>query len=365
MKVAAGLLVVAFLAWMVAALQTVIFLLLTSMVLAIGLQPAISWLERRGIPRGLAVTVLFLTGIVVVGAFLALVVPVIVREISDLVQAAPGYLRRAQHGSGLLGRLDRQFDLISRLQNLSKRLPTTALSLAKGVVSLLFGTLTILILTAYFATAMPRMRRGVARLLRRDHREDFLFVLEESTSRIGGYVMGNMAISVIAGVVAFLGLAFLGIPYAAALAFWVAITDLIPTVGAVLGASVAVLVAAFVGIPQLVVTLLLFIVYQQVENYLIAPRVMKRAIDVSPPAVIVAVLVGGTLGGFIGALLALPVAAVIKIVLQEMYLVSRIEEVRRADATEGRRRRRPWRRRAREVAVAVEEESRAAVGGGS
>lgn len=364
MKVAAGLLVVAFLAWVVAALHTVIFLLLTSMVLAIGMQPAISWLEHRGMRRGVAVTVLFLTGLVVVGVFLALVVPVVIHEIAALVQAAPGYLRRAQHGSGLLGRLDRQFDLIGKLQGLSKRLPSTALSLAKGIVSLVFGALMILILTAYFATAMPRMRRGVARLLRRDQREDFLFVLEESTSRIGGYVMGNFAISVVAGLVSFGGLALIGIPYAAALAFWVALTDLIPTVGAVLGASAAVLVAAFVGIPQLVATLLLFIVYQQVENYVIAPRVMKRAIDMSPAAVIVAVLVGGTLGGFIGALLALPVAAVIKIVLQEMYLVSRIEEVRRADAADGRRRRRrPWRRRAQDVAVAVEEESRAAVGG--
>jgi predicted PurR-regulated permease PerM len=347
MKVGAALLVVFLVARGLAAVSNVILLVVASLVLAIGLQPAISWMERRRTRRGWAVAFIFLTALVVVGGFLAIVIPIVIKQLAGLVDAAPGYLTRAQRGNGLLAQLDDQFDLMGKLRGLSSQLPTTAFAVAKSFTALVFNTVTVFILTAYFSTALPQLRRAVARLMKRDHRENFQRILEESTSRIGGYVMGNLVVSLIAGVVTVVGLLLLGVPYAVVLGVWVAIADLIPAVGAYLGAIPALVVAGFVGLPQFIGTLVLFIVYQQLENYLIAPRIMKHAVDLSPAAVIVALLIGGSLAGFVGALLSLPVAAVIKVVARELYVSDRIEEVQQADAAQAARAgrwRRPWRK---------------------
>jgi predicted PurR-regulated permease PerM len=218
---------------------------------------------------------------------------------------------------------------------------------------LVFDVVTVAILTAYFATALPSMQRWVARLLRREHREELEVILERTTGRIGGYVTGNAVVSLIAGGAAFVALLLIGVPYALALAVWVALTDLIPTVGALLGAALVCIVAAFAGLPELAATAVFFVVYQQVENYMIAPRVMRRAIEIPPAAVIVAVLVGGTLAGFFGALLALPIAATIQVVFEQLYVKDRIEEVRAVDAETAWRR---W-RRARGRSAAADEDA--------
>jgi predicted PurR-regulated permease PerM len=332
MKAAAGVLVVVFLANMLLRVQNVLILLLVSLVLAIGFQPAVQWLMSRGLPRGVAVASIFLTGLVIVAGFLALVLPIVIREVAELVGAAPGYLARAQRESPLLADLDQRFNLVEGLQSLGRNLPTTVLSFVRSFTAFIFNTLTVFILTIYFATAMPGIRRGVAELLERERRKDFEGILEESIQRVGGYVLGQLSLGAIAGVTSFIALSLLGIPYAAALAFWVALTDLIPTIGALLGALVGVVVAAFVGLPQFIGAAAFFLVYQQVENYLIGPRVMRRAIDMSAATVITAVLIGGSLAGFVGALLALPVAAIIKIAVRELFVEHRLARVREADA---------------------------------
>ena len=323
---------VIFVANMLVRIQNVLILLLVSLVLAIGFQPAVQALMRRGLPRSVAVASIFLTGLVIVAGFLALVLPIVIREIAGLVAAAPGYLERAQQDSPLLTDLDERFNIIQNLQSLGRTLPTTVLSFVRSFTAFIFNTLTVFILTIYFATAMPGIRRGVAALLEREHREEFEGILEESIQRVGGYVLGQLTLGAIAGITTFIALSLLGIPYAAALAFWVALTDLIPTIGALLGALVGVIVAAFVGLPEFIGTAAFFLVYQQVENYVVGPRVMRRAIDMSAAAVITAVLIGGSLAGFVGALLALPVAAIIKITVRELFVERRLAQVREADA---------------------------------
>jgi predicted PurR-regulated permease PerM len=151
-------------------------------------------------------------------------------------------------------------------------------------------------------------------------------MFQESVQRIGGYVSGNIATSVIAGIASYIFLRILGVPFAAALAMWVGIADLIPTVGATLGALAAVAVAFLgSGVADGVATVIFFIIYQQVENYFIVPRVMKRAVDLSPAAVIVSVLIGGGLAGFAGALLALPLAAAAKVIIRDVWFRGRID----------------------------------------
>src|SRR5206468_3831580 len=175
-----------------------------------------------------------------------------------------------------------------------------------------------------FLMSLPRTERTAEAMFIGPHRERDVRVFEESIQRIGGYVAGNIAVSIIAGVGAFVALAITGVPFAAALAMWVAIADLIPTVGATLGALAAVGVASFTGLGRVIATVIYFIVYQQVENYVIVPRVMKKAVDLSPAMVIVSVLIGGSLAGFAGALIALPLAAAAKVVLRDLWLRDRL-----------------------------------------
>lgn len=332
-KAGTALVAVFALARVVLAVGDVLILILVSFVLAIGLQPAILWLVKRGLPRGAAVAAIAVAGVLVVGGFLALIVPTIVGQVGDLINKAPEYLEQAQEDSGLIGDLNERFELQTKLQDLGERAPSTVLALIRSFTAFVFNTVTVLILTLYFATAMPQLQDRVSDLLRREQRDQLHSIIEESTERVGGYLMGNVVISLIAAVVTFAFLVIAGIPYPAALAFWVGLADLIPTVGAILGAIVVVAVAAFVGVPHLIAAIVFFAVYQQIENYVVAPRVMRRAIEMSAAAVIVAVLIGGTLAGFVGALLALPVAAILKITVRELYVQGRIEDVEAVETT--------------------------------
>lgn len=347
MKVTAAVLLVIALARLTLAVGDILVLVFVAFVLAMGFQPAVQWIVRRGLSRGWAVAVGLVSAVVVVGAFLALVLPDIIRQIAELVEAAPQALRDAQEGSGFLAELNERFDLERRLQEVSTTLPGTVLGLIGSVTAFVFDALTVLVLTIYFTVNLPKLRNGVARLLGREHRAEFEDILGESVQRVGGYVLGNLAVSAIAGVTTFVVLAVIGVPFAAALAFFVALTDLVPTVGALIGAAVASTVAAFVGVPELIITIAFFLVYQQIENYVIQPRVMRRTIEMSAPLVILAVLIGGSLLGVVGALLAIPTAAILKVAIRELYVEERVAELRAEERRRARRTRsRPRRPRA-------------------
>ena len=338
MKATVGVLAVLALARIALAIGDILVLVLVSLILALGFQPALAWLERRGLSRGLSVALGLLAGMLVIGAFLALVLPGIVRQVSELVEAVPGYISQAEEGSGFLGDLNERFDLQAKVEDAQEQLPQTALGLIGSFTSFVFGSLTVFVLTLYFTINLPRMRETVATFLGRRDRQDFHEIYDETIRRVGGYVLGNLAVSAVAGTVSFIALLLIGVPFAAALAFLVALMDLIPTIGAVIGAAVAVAVAAFVGIPQMIATAVFFLVYQQIENYVIQPRVMGRTIQMSAPLIILAVLIGGTLLGVIGALLAIPMAAIIKVVLHELYLEERIEEIEKESVRARRQR---------------------------
>jgi predicted PurR-regulated permease PerM len=326
MRVTVGVLIVLALARILLALGDILVLVLISAILALGFQPAVMWLERRGLSRGWAVALGLFAGLLVIGLFLWLVLPDIIRQLGALQQDAPRILESAEQRFPFLKGLGER--LQSETGGLGSLDLSGILDLAGSFTSLVLGALTVLVLTIYFTVRLPTMRTWMASLLHPEDRQEFEGILEESIQRVGGYVLGNLAISAIAGVTTFVALLLIGVPFAAALAFFTALMDLIPTVGALIAAIAATIVAAFVGVPQLIATAAFFLVYQQVENYLIQPRVMRRAIDMSAPMVILAVLIGGTLLGVIGALLALPVAAVIKVAFRELYLEDRREEVR-------------------------------------
>jgi predicted PurR-regulated permease PerM len=327
LRVAAGVIALIALAKAVIIIRQVLILMGVSMILAIGFQPTINWFERKGVKRGYAVLIMTVAAFTVIGGFLALVVPTIIKQIGELAANAPDYIRRAQANNGFIADLNEKFNLTQKVNEAAAKLPSTALSLIKSFTAFVFNAVTVLILTLYFTAAMPKIRSGIAKLLKAQDRRRFEAIIEESTQRVGGYIIGNILISIIAGILTTTALLILRVPYAAALGFWVALTDLIPTVGAILGAAVAVVVAIFAGLPQLIGTVIFFVIYQQVENYVIAPRVMKRAVEMSAAAVIVALLIGGALAGAVGALLALPAAAIVTIVVRTLYVEDRVEAV--------------------------------------
>jgi predicted PurR-regulated permease PerM len=312
-------------------LRGVALVLVASLVLAIGLQPSIRWLERRGMGRGWALAAILFAGLLVLVGFAAVLVPFLVEQISALVDEFPAFVERLQQTPGILGSITQSIDLES-LATGSEGENGPALA-ALGLVSSLGGTLfnlvTILAVTPYLAIRLPQLKVWVARLLRHRHREDFLYVLNGSTDLIANYIVGNLVISVIAFVVSFVGFQVIGVRFALVLAAWVAFTDLIPVVGAFIGAAGVAAVAAFQGPGVVLAAVALLLVYQLIENFVIAPRVMNRAVDLSPVGVIVAILIGGSLAGLFGALLALPVAAMIKIIVFELLVPERIDEIRR------------------------------------
>jgi predicted PurR-regulated permease PerM len=172
----------------------------------------------------------------------------------------------------------------------------------------------------YFASSLPAIKRLTYSLVPRSRRARFGVLTDEILNRVGGYVSGALLIALIAGTTSFIFLEIAGVPYALPLALVVAITDLIPLIGATIGAVVACGVAFFDSVTVGLFAVGFYVIYQQVENYLIYPRVMKRSVDVHPAATIVAALIGGTLLGVVGALIAIPAAAAIQLVLQEVVI---------------------------------------------
>lgn len=321
-------------------LRGILLLIVASFVLAIGFQPAISWFERRGTRRGLGLALVLMSVLVVVGGLMALAVPLIASQAGEILEQFPVLIERLQAGDGLVARLAGLVD-VDGITTDAAADPATALEVVGSVAGFAFNFLTVLLVTPYFAMSMPGIKRWLVRLLRPRHREDFLGLLGESTDLMANFIVGNLVVSVIAGIVTWVGLTLIGVPYALALAAWVAITDLVPVLGALLGAA-GVAAVAFVEAPDtLLWAMLLLVVYQQVENFLIAPRVMNRAVDLSPATVIIALMVGGSLAGLIGALLALPLAALVKIIVEGYLVQERIDKVR-AEVANGDR---PVRRR--------------------
>jgi predicted PurR-regulated permease PerM len=306
----------------------VIILIIVALFLAVGLNPGVEALERLGISRRWSVLLVFLA---LVGFFVGFgfaIVPPLSQQTSAIIHnltSGNGYLEQLQNNPRLQD-LDHRYHVIQKARTAlqSKDLGTRAANGAVGVgqvvLSGLFSTLTVLILTLYFLNSLPNITGFMYRLAPRSRRARVALLGDEILARIGGYVAGNLFISLIAGVTTYIFLLIAGVPYALALALLVSITDLIPLVGASIGAVFVTALSFFSGLWTGVATGIFFIIYQQVENYIVQPRVMKRSVDVQPAVTIIAALIGGTLLGVIGALLAIPAAAAVALILREVVM---------------------------------------------
>jgi predicted PurR-regulated permease PerM len=306
------------------AVRGVLILILTSAFLAVGLNPAVEGLEARGMRRPHAVTIVLLAVVAFFVGFGFAIVPPIADQAGQFVDKAPDYIARLRENSQI-AELDARYHFLTQASDyLSKpeRVGTAVfggiLGAGRVVVSAFFSAFTVLILTLYLMANLPDIKASAYRLVPRSRRARVGLLTDEILSRIGGYVAGNLIISVCAGVSTFVVLVILHVPYPVALALIVAVTDLIPAVGATIGAVIVTAVAMFVSVRTGIAAAVFYIAYQQVENYLLYPRIMKRSVDVSPVATVVAVLIGGSLLGVLGALLAIPMAAAVQLVLREV-----------------------------------------------
>jgi len=307
--------------------RSVLLLVFVAGFLAAGLDPAIAWLEGRGLKRGLAVALIFLALLVSIVGFIAAVVPPLVDQVTNFATNLPDYIDNLAERNERIADYVRDNQIADKLRESVQQAPTniggslgTVAGVAGSVLGKIFNGLTVIVLTIYFSLSLRRAREGSLRLVPKSRRGRAQELADPILEKIGSYIAGNVAVSIIAGVISFFFFLIAGVPYPVALALWVAIADLIPLVGATLGMVPAVIVAFFMGWPLGVATLVFFLIYQQIENYVIVPRVMTKAIDISPAAVLLAALIGGSLLGFVGALIALPFAAAVKLLAQEVLL---------------------------------------------
>ncbi len=292
--------------------------------LALALNPAVEWLLAHGIRRrGLAVAIAFVGAILAIAALAATIVPTIVAQVNDFVEAVPGYVEDLTAGRGRLGFLEREYQITDRVREAVEEggasgvlgLSGTALAITKSVLTAVVATVTIAFLTLFMLLEGPKWVERFYRLLPDDKEPRWRAIGHDVYRTVGGYVTGNLTISLIAGVVATVVLSLVGVPYALALGLLVAILDLIPLAGATI-AAIAVSTIAFLDSGQSgVIVLIFFVLYQQLENHVLQPIVYGRTVQLSPLAVLIAVLIGAELAGVIGALAAIPVAGTIQVVL--------------------------------------------------
>ena len=307
--------------------RSILILVLIAAFLAAGLDPAVRRLEGWGLSRGLAVAAIFIAAVLFITGFALAVVPPHVKQVTSFATDLPQYIQNLADENPRIAQWAEENDIPSRLREAVNNVPSligssfgSVLGIAGSVLAALFNALTVLVLTIYFLSSLSRIRTGSLRLVPKSRRERVSQLMDPILEKIGGYIAGQVAVALVAGVLAFIFLALVGVPYPVALALWVTIAALIPLVGATLGAIPAVIVAFFASLTLGIATLVYFLVYQQIENYIIAPRVMTKAVDVSPAAVLLSALIGGSLLGFVGALMAIPAAASLKLITQEIVV---------------------------------------------
>jgi predicted PurR-regulated permease PerM len=292
--------------------------------LALALNPAVEWLLARGVPRrGLAVLITYVGALLAITALAGLFVPILVDQVDNFIQAVPGYVERLTRGEGRLGFLEREYQITDRVREaIGTRgasgvlgISGTALAVTKSVVTAIVAIVTIAFLTLFMLLEGPNWVERFYSLLPAEKQPRWRAVGNDIYRTIGGYVTGNLTISLIAGTVSTLVLLILGVPYAVALGLLVALLDLIPMAGATIAAVIVTTVGFIDSTTSGIVLLVFFVLYQQLENHVLQPVVYGRTVRLSPLAVLIAVLIGAELAGVIGALAAIPVAGTIQVVL--------------------------------------------------
>ncbi|HKA27707.1 MAG TPA: AI-2E family transporter [Gaiellaceae bacterium] len=302
----------------------VIVWILVALFLALAMNPAVDWFQRHGIKsRGLASGITFLLVLAAFAGLGALFVPTVVNQVTDLVNKIPDYVHDISKGKGRFGFLETKYHLQEKIEDAIRKggakkvfgLSGTAISVTKSVISIVVGIITIAFLTFFMLLEGPKWMERFYGLLSPESRPRWENVCNQIYRTVGGYVTGNLLISLIAGGSTTIVLLILDVPFAVALGLVVAILDLIPLAGATIAAFLIGTVAFIHSIPAGIIVVVFFVVYQQIENHFLQPVVYGRTVQLSPLVVLISVLIGAELAGILGALGAIPVAGAIQVLI--------------------------------------------------
>jgi predicted PurR-regulated permease PerM len=302
--------------------RSVLVLIGLALFIAAGLDPVVTWLTRRRVPRWAAVVIVLLGVFGVIAGFLAAAIPPLAAQTANLIAELPHYAHTLQDHNSQLGRINTRYHIEQRLSHLLATRGSTLVGGVLGAGALVLGALAsmlaVIVLVVYFLAGMPRIKLFAYRLAPHSRRARVILLGDEIFTKVGGYVLGNVVTSVIAGLGTYLWMLAFGIPYPILLGLFVAILDLIPVIGSTIGGAVVSLMALTVSLPVAVATLVFYIAYRLAEDYLLVPRIMGSTVKVPAVVSVVAVLIGGALLGIVGALVAIPIAAALRLLLQEV-----------------------------------------------
>lgn len=323
-----GLVIATYLGWrLLLQLSNILELIFIAVFFALVLNPAVDFVEQRlRIRRGLAASTVFIFGLVLFGLLMYLFIRPLADQTQQLIDKAPQIVTDAQEGRGTVGRFVERYNLAdyvsdnqARLRDAVENSTGSIVSIASTVASTIATLVTVLVLAFMMLLYGSHMVRLPLIFFDHEKQERISKVANDAAKAVTGYVLGNLLISVIAGIVTYVTLSALGVPFAFVLAVFVSFADLIPLVGATLGAIPTIAVAALHSPTAGVVTFIVYVLYQQVENYFIQPAVMSKTVNLNPLIILVSALIGVDLAGLLGALLAIPIAGVIQVVGRDLF----------------------------------------------
>ena len=321
-----GAIIAVFLSQQLLSISSVMILLVMSMFLAIGLNPAVEWFMKQGLRRGLAVLFVLAVVLSVLTLFVFAVAPVISEQIAQITENSPGWLQDLQRNA-TVQRLDDRFAVIDKVEtyvtegDFGQRVFGGALGVGLAVLSALANAFIVIVLMIYFLASMPSIKHAAYSIAPASKRVRVSELGDKIIRSTGAYVSGAFLVAVCAGVSTLIFTLIVGLgDYSFALAFIVGLLSLIPVVGAVVSGIIITLLALTVSPTVAIISAIYYLAYQQVESYLILPKIMKRSVDIPGSVTVIAALIGASLLGVIGALLAVPVAAALLLLHREVLL---------------------------------------------
>ena len=310
-----------------ASASQVFVLIIISLFLAAGLNPSVEFFRRRGLKRSHAVVAVVFLVLVFVAIFSAVVIPPAITQVSNLFKNAPTILQDLKSNK-FIGNLNDHYGIIDSLQtkfNASIHNGQYVVSAFGGVIGVgrafvsgAVATLTVLILTLYFLASLPSVTSVGLRFVPASRRDRVSRITEAIILRIGGFVSGQATVAFIASIFGLILALALGLPYPSAIAVLVFVCGAIPLIGHLLGITAVTLIALSKSPTDAIITLLLYVAYIQIENYLIMPRIMRKSLSIPGVVTIIAALVGVSLLGIVGGILAVPIAAAILLIIDEV-----------------------------------------------
>ncbi|PRI10594.1 AI-2E family transporter [Leucobacter massiliensis] len=327
-----GVLVALLFGGMVEQLSTIIMYVAAALFVALGLDPVVRWLERKGLKRGFGIAIVFGGFVLVIAGLLAIIIPMIANQISQLVRSAPSLYRDITRQQWFLD-VDERFGRFVDFDGLLKMgqdfvgNPENWAQFAGGVwqagigiANGLTAALIVLILTLYFLASLRTIKRAFYSLVPRSGRAKVMDITEQVTKSVGGYISGMVVLAFINSVLGFIMMTFAGVPFAGLVAVGVFLLALIPLIGSVAATVLVTVVALFDSPTTAIIAAIYYLIYMQIESYLLTPRVMNRVVSVPGALVVIGALAGGTLLGLLGALISIPVTAMVLMIIKQVWV---------------------------------------------